>query len=168
MPKILKEQLNAAIYWNPANKERAHMHRIMFTLLAAHLVIGSLSACARSEREASAPSAEKRENILQIQSAQELDDAVAKASGLVLVDFWASWCPPCRFMNPILAEVAAELPDTLVVAKVDVDRNRELAERYKIESIPTFILFKNGQAVDMKIGAFPKADLLKWLAAHRG
>ncbi len=140
----------------------------MSWLLAGLLSASALTACARSEREGAATAPAKSENIITIRSPAELDSAVANAKGLVLVDFWATWCPPCRFMNPILAEVAAEQSDSLVVAKVDVDKNRELAERYKIESIPTFILFKNGEAVDMKIGAFPKADLLKWLDANRG
>lgn len=135
-------------------------------VLAGLLAMNSITACNRADREA--PKAEKQENVITITSPAELDAAVAKTKGLLLVDFWATWCPPCRFMNPILAEVASEQSDSLVVAKVDVDKNRELAELYKIESIPTFILFKNGAPVDMKIGAFPKADLLKWLDANRG
>lgn len=124
-----------------------------------------LTACSRSANVAEEA---KAENIVTITSVEQFDAAVANTAGLVLVDFWATWCPPCRYMNPILAETAAEQPDGLTVLKVDVDNNRELAERYKVGSIPTFVLFKAGKAVDMKVGAFPKAELLKWLDANRG
>ncbi len=134
--------------------------------LGAVLFVGSFTACGGASRRASAE-AEHASNIVIIENPEQFDEMIASAKGLVLVDFWATWCPPCRFMNPILAEVAAEQQDALTLAKVDVDNNRALAERYKIESIPTFIIFRDGKAVDMKVGAFPKADLVKWLDANR-
>src|SRR5687768_3162999 len=89
----------------------------------------------------------------------EFDRDVLQAEGLVLVDFWASWCPPCRRLAPTLNAVAADYEGRLSVAKVDVDENPELAQRYGVQSIPTLILFRDGRAVDKRLGALPKDDL---------
>ncbi|MCO5061109.1 MAG: thioredoxin [Kiritimatiellae bacterium] len=129
--------------------------------LVALLSIG----CSRASSEkATAPSHEAE---VIISSTEQFDSAIS-SKGFVLVDFWATWCPPCKIMNPIIAEIASEQADSLTVLKVDVDENNELAARYKIEAIPTFILFKDGKPVDMKVGAFSKDKALAWLDAHRG
>lgn len=88
-------------------------------------------------------------------SEDEFDDFV-KRYPLVLVDFWASWCGPCMMIAPIIEELAREYAGRVVFAKVDVDRNRRLAMRFGIMSIPTLMLFKDGKPVDMIIGAQPK------------
>ncbi|MGM9605268.1 MAG: thioredoxin [Faecousia sp.] len=80
----------------------------------------------------------------------------------VLVDFWASWCGPCRMIAPVLEEVAAERPD-IQVCKVNVDEEQELAISYGVASIPTLLVFKNGQVVNKSIGAVPKAEILEML-----
>ena len=82
---------------------------------------------------------------------------------LTLVDFWASWCGPCRMIAPIVEEIANEYAGKVVVAKVDVDEMGELAQRYRIMNIPTLMLFKQGQLVDKAIGARPKAALEQML-----
>lgn len=138
-----------------------------YAAVFSFVLAGFLAACAQpTAPESPAGGAVSHENVVIITSTEQFDQTVAQ--GFVLVDFWATWCPPCRYMNPIVAEVAGEQADSLALAKVDVDNNRELAERYRIESIPTFILFKDGKAVDMKVGAFPKEMLVDWLAKHRG
>ncbi|MBQ2945361.1 MAG: thioredoxin [Clostridia bacterium] len=80
----------------------------------------------------------------------------------VLVDFWASWCGPCRMLGPIIDEIANERPD-ITVAKVNVDEEEELAAQFEVMSIPTVIIFKNGEIAQKSIGAKPKLALLSLL-----
>jgi thioredoxin 1 len=83
---------------------------------------------------------------------------VLEADGPVLVDFWAPWCGPCRVVAPVLEEIAQERPDLRVV-KLNVDDNQQTAAQFEVLSIPTMILFKNGQAAKKIIGAYPKRRL---------
>ena len=80
----------------------------------------------------------------------------------MLLDFWATWCGPCRMVAPILEEIAAERPD-IKVCKVNVDEQPELASRYRIMSIPTLMVVKNGQVVNQAVGARPKSQILSML-----
>ena len=82
----------------------------------------------------------------------------------VLVDFWATWCGPCKMVAPVLEEIAAERSDQLTVAKLDVDANPETARDFQVVSIPTMILFKDGHPVKRIVGAKGKAALLRELA----
>ena len=90
------------------------------------------------------------------------EEKVLNAPGKVLLDFWATWCGPCRMVAPIVEEIAAENPD-LTVGKIDVDSEMELAVRFGIVSIPTLIVMENGQQVNKAVGYAPKAELLKLL-----
>jgi len=86
----------------------------------------------------------------------------------VLVDFWAEWCAPCKLIEPLVDELANEYKDKLKVGKVDVDSNPQISMQYGIRSIPTLLIFKNGQAVDQIIGAVPKNTILQKLTPHLG
>ncbi len=79
----------------------------------------------------------------------------------VLVDFWATWCGPCKMMLPVVSEIAEELAGKVKVCKVNVDENAELAQRYDIMSIPTFLVFKNGNVVATTMGVQDKQDIIK-------
>ena len=100
-------------------------------------------------------------------SVQHITDAnfdalVTNSPKPVLLDFWATWCGPCRMVAPILEEIADERPD-VKVCKVDVDQEPQLAARYGISSIPTLLVIKNGKIVNQSIGAVPKSSILKML-----
>lgn len=86
----------------------------------------------------------------------------------VLVDFWATWCGPCRMVAPIVEEIAGEQNGKLKVAKVDVDQNPQVAQQFGVMSIPTLIVFKGGEAVERLVGYMPKAKLLQAIQPHLG
>ena len=91
---------------------------------------------------------------------------VIQAELPVLIDFWANWCAPCHMITPILEEIAAEYADKLKVARLDVDSNPRTAVQFGVMSIPTLILFKNGQPVERLVGAMPKRSLLARITPH--
>ncbi|MEO8227189.1 MAG: thioredoxin [Gemmatimonadota bacterium] len=93
---------------------------------------------------------------------------IEQSSGLVLVDFWATWCGPCQIVAPILDQLATEYNGKAKVAKVDVDSNQRTAARFNVRSIPSILFFKNGQHVDTVVGAVPKATLEGKIKQHLG
>ncbi len=85
---------------------------------------------------------------------------VLQADKTVIVDFWAAWCGPCMMIAPILEEVASEMSDRVKVTKLDVDSNNKTAGKYNIMSIPSLLVFKDGEVVDQVVGAMPKGQLM--------
>jgi thioredoxin 1 len=94
------------------------------------------------------------------------DQLVLQATTPTVVDFWAVWCGPCKMIAPVLEEIAAEYDGKLQITKLDVDHNNQSAMQYGVMSIPTLILFKNGQPVERIVGFMPKQKLLAKLTPH--
>ena len=88
-------------------------------------------------------------------------DGLLQDEKLVIVDFWAVWCGPCRMIGPILEEISEEMADRVTVVKCNVDDCEDIAMRYRIMNIPTLLFFKNGEMVDRSVGAVPKAALVE-------
>lgn len=96
----------------------------------------------------------------------EFGSVLSSATKPVLVDFWASWCGPCRALGPVVEQISAEMTDRLSVYKCNVDEEPDLATQFRIVSIPTLILFKDGKPVHTMVGNMPKADLMSELEAN--
>jgi thioredoxin 1 len=98
-------------------------------------------------------------NIIELNEANFATE-VLQSNQLVLVDFWADWCGPCKTLGPVLDEIATEQSGRVKVAKVNVDANQALAERYRIQSIPTLLYFSGGEVKDQTVGAVPKRAIV--------
>lgn len=94
------------------------------------------------------------------------ESEVLKSDKVVLTDFWAAWCGPCKRIAPVLEEMAGEMGDKLKIAKIDVDENQGVMLKYNILSIPTLLLFKNGRVVEQIVGFKPKDALLRQIQPH--
>lgn len=99
-------------------------------------------------------------------SDQSFDEDVLKASGPVLVDFWAEWCGPCKMIAPALEELATEFSGKLTVAKVNIDDNPLTPTNYGVRGIPTLVMFKDGAKVAEQVGALPKSRLKDWISRN--
>ncbi|HBL30969.1 MAG TPA: thioredoxin [Acidobacteria bacterium] len=91
------------------------------------------------------------------------ESEVLRSDTPVLVDFWAEWCGPCRMVAPVLDQLAEEMDGKVRIAKLNVDENQQIAYQFQVSSIPTFILFKNGEMADRTLGALPKSGFQSFL-----
>jgi len=94
------------------------------------------------------------------------EEVVMKSNKLVMVDFWAEWCGPCRMVGPIVEQLGDEYPNTIIASKLDVDSNPAISRKFKVMNIPTILFFKNGEQVDKVVGAVPKAKLEEIIKKH--
>jgi len=133
-------------------------HNMRHSILSLLLVsLAALPACTKSDR----PDARA------VVTAATCDQLLQQSAKPVVLDFWASWCGPCRMMDPIFAEVSVERPD-FVFGKVNVDEQPKLAQRYEISAIPTVLVIVKGKVVKTNVGAISKAALLQLLDAAAG
>ena len=100
-------------------------------------------------------------NLITELNESNFEDVVSQNNQPVVVDFWATWCGPCRMLSPVIEEIAAEKSETLKVGKVNVDEEPALATQFGIASIPMLVLFKNGKVVRTSVGYQPKEEILK-------
>ena len=105
------------------------------------------------------------ENIIQTSDAA-FDTDVLKSEKPVLLDFWAEWCGPCKMIAPLLDEIANEYLDKIVVAKINIDENQNMPQKYAVRSIPTLMIFKDGEVQAQRMGALSKSQLVEFLEAN--
>jgi thioredoxin 1 len=96
-------------------------------------------------------------------SSESFENDVLKSDVPVLVDFWAAWCGPCKMVAPVLDEIADEMDGQVKIAKLNVDENQDIAVKFQVSSIPTFILFRDGEAADRMLGAMPKTAFQQFI-----
>ena len=94
---------------------------------------------------------------------KNFEEEVLNAEVPVLIDFWATWCGPCRMMAPVVEEIANEVGEKAKVCKVNIDENKDIAEKYDVMSIPTFLIIKNGKVAATTVGVQPKENIIKLL-----
>ncbi|KJV56349.1 thioredoxin [Orientia chuto str. Dubai] len=106
-------------------------------------------------------------NIIEINDEENFKQEVLLSKNkLILVDFYADWCGPCRQLSPILVEISEELSDKIKIVKINIEKNVQVATDFKIQSIPTLILFSNGDAVSREVGGKSKQDIIDWISNY--
>lgn len=94
---------------------------------------------------------------------KNFEEEVLNSEVPVLIDFWATWCGPCRMMAPVVEEIANEVGEKAKVCKLNIDENKDIAEKYDVMSIPTFLIIKNGKVAATTVGVQPKENIIKLL-----
>lgn len=99
-------------------------------------------------------------------NANNFEQEVMNEDKVIVADFWATWCGPCRMLSPILSEVSEEMSDKVKVVKINVDDNPMLAQQFRVKNLPTVMVIKNGQIRDLMIGFRPKHEVVKFVKKH--
>ena len=94
------------------------------------------------------------------------DQDIVSSNILVIVDFWAEWCGPCKQIGPILETISEEKKNNLKILKLNIDENPATPQKYGVRGIPTLMIFKNGNLIDTKVGSLPKSVLINWIDSH--
>jgi thioredoxin 1 len=147
-------------------KNMKHWIQIGVTAAASIMMLVGCSRPPAAETSASASTGDH--DVMIISSEADFEARVIQADRPVVVDFWATWCPPCRAMEPIIKTAASRHDHAIHVAKVDVDQNRSLAETFQIRSIPTFILYHQGQAIAQRVGGMRQGQFDDWIKQELG
>jgi len=149
-----------------ANPWRGAAFGALFAALMASSLIfpgGSRTATAAGNDEAGAAEESGAGAVIHLSKTEDFDKYVLNAKGVVLVDFYADWCPPCRMLGPVIEKAAKVYGDKVRFVKVNVDRHESLARKYHVRSIPNLILFKDGKQVDSDVGFRPLRGLCEWI-----
>ena len=104
--------------------------------------------------------------VINLTTDRLFDSDISQPGKLVLIDFWAEWCGPCKQIAPILEEIYDEKKDNLKILKLNIDENPETPQKYNVRGIPTLMLFKDGSLVDTKVGSMPKTTIINWVDSH--
>jgi thioredoxin 1 len=134
---------------------------------ACIMALAILSGCGQAP-SSSKPASGSADTVTASGDALHLTEAtyqteIQEYAGVAMLDFWASWCGPCKLIAPAIEELATELKGTAKIAKIDVDQNPNLAKEFEISSIPCLVLMKNGKEIDRKVGAISKQEMKAWI-----